>query len=76
MDPEKSARNYASHRWKSELQSTPSVYEWVCYCDDCGCENLGDPAEFPNLEYPNCTQDADDLEHPLGHTGSETLAGN
>jgi len=59
MDAETKERNYRSHKWKSVLQSTPSVYEWVCYCEDCGCENMGDPAEFPELEYPNCGSEGD-----------------
>lgn len=75
MDAETRERNYKSHKWKSQLQSTPSVYEWVCFCDVCGCENLGDPNEFPDLEYPECDLSLG-LENLLGHPGSETLAGN
>ena len=50
---------YASHRWKSERQMTDygTGYEYFSVCDECGCENRGDPAEFPELDYPACEDD-------------------
>lgn len=27
-----------NHQWKTQLISTPDVYERVCYCDVCGAE--------------------------------------
>lgn len=32
-----------THRWKSQLQSTPDIYEWATWCEECGCQN--DPRE-------------------------------
>jgi hypothetical protein len=28
--------------------------EMMAYCQDCGCEDMGDPAELPELKYPRC----------------------
>lgn len=54
--------NYASHRWTSRRQYIPGEPdEWVTYCADCGVEDLGDPAEFPELAYPHCNDMGDEL---------------
>lgn len=54
-------RNYAQHRWVGQRAgSAPDMaesYEYVSYCGVCGCENHGDPAEFPWLDYPPCEGD-------------------
>lgn len=56
MTSEESATNFRSHQWKtSGPQGSPAdPGDRVVFCDDCGCENQGDPAEFPQLEYPAC----------------------
>lgn len=52
---------YSTHRWVGgRMGGSPAneaSYEQVCYCADCGCENLGDPAEFPELQYPPCDRE-------------------
>jgi len=46
---------YDSHRWTGKRQCIPGEPdEWFRYCDACGCEDLGDPREFPDLNYPRC----------------------
>ena len=53
---------YYSHRWKTMFQPIEGIaspVEAVCYCMDCGCENMGDPAEFPELKYPQCERSAE-----------------
>lgn len=54
---------YATHHWTGR-QAGGSPFdagscEWVCHCKDCGCENIGDPDEFPWLKYPACEAVAD-----------------
>lgn len=53
--------SYSSHRWKRERQMTDygAGYEYIVVCDDCGCENRGDPFEFPELEYLYCPTEKD-----------------
>jgi hypothetical protein len=47
---------YYSHTWKSEKQMTDygSGTEYVTVCKECGYEDRGSPAEFPELKYPFC----------------------
>lgn len=54
--------NYLSHRWETHRVSTPNGEDIECYCADCGCENRGDPNEFPELEYPHCADVGDWFE--------------
>jgi hypothetical protein len=48
--------NYASHHFATaRLGGDPGAPpEFVRYCSECGCLDRGDPAEFPELEYPAC----------------------
>ena len=52
---------YKTHRWVgARMGGSPaneSSYEWIIFCADCGCEDLGDPAEFPQLQYPVCDRE-------------------
>ena len=52
---------YDSHSWKTERQMADygAGVEYIVVCDECGCEYHGDPAEFPELEYPMCDQMGD-----------------
>lgn len=52
-------QNYDSHKWDSTYQSygASEPGEWVTWCPDCGCEDYGDPDEFPELEYPPCERE-------------------
>lgn len=52
--------NYDSHNWTGQQMGGSPVEatsaEWVCYCSECGCENRGEPAELPEIDYPNCAE--------------------
>jgi len=54
--PVPSRHAYRTHRWVSHRQMTDygTGYEYVCFCDECGTENMGDPDEFPELKYITC----------------------
>ena len=56
-----SSDNYATHHWIGARQDTDygTGFEYISFCANCGCEDLGDPAEFPELAYPNCNDMAD-----------------
>jgi hypothetical protein len=49
---------YDTHRWNSRQRGgspdDANSAEMICACEECGCENMGDPAEFPDLDYPIC----------------------
>ena len=54
-----STDNYRTHKWtfhpsNSAFGNDPT--DPVTVCSECGCEDRGDPAEFPELEYPNCEE--------------------
>lgn len=53
------AERYASHKWKSERQMTDygTGTEYVTACEECGMESQGDPAEFPDFQYPICQKE-------------------
>lgn len=61
IDKDRIRNAYLSHTWiHSLLGGNPAEstsYEHVVSCSKCGCENEGDPAEFPNLRYPHCDSD-------------------
>lgn len=52
--------NYSSHKWESTLVSTSDCREYECYCSECGIENVGDPQEFDNVNYPHCEEVSSD----------------
>lgn len=48
---------FDTHSWVTKDAGGPSdPPDYVTYCRVCGIEHLGDPAEFPELEYPPCHQ--------------------
>ncbi len=49
---------FHSHKWLTITSSTSDGIERTTFCADCGCEYMGDPAEFPELIYPACGEDA------------------
>lgn len=52
--------NYTSHKWKgyrTDVPGQPTEYDRAC--EDCGCADLGDPGEFPDLQYPHCDEMGD-----------------
>jgi len=54
---DRSIAAYNSHTWvghRSYIPGEPDNYDE--YCSECGCTNLGDPVEFPDLEYPFCDE--------------------
>ncbi len=53
---DQSLRNYATHKWHMRFTvGTPSeASERIIVCDECGCEDFGNPAEFDWLMYPAC----------------------
>ncbi len=56
MTNKQSILNYNSHSWVSKKD--PLTGENYVYCNECKCENLGDPREFEIIEYINCNEDA------------------
>lgn len=50
---ETSYNNYLSHSWQSSI-SDFETGEKTRECENCGCEDKGDPREFDWLEYPHC----------------------
>ncbi len=50
--------HFKSHKWNTHMQRVDygSGAEPVVYCEVCGCEDQGDPSEFPKLVYPFCGQ--------------------
>lgn len=53
---------YRSHKWTSKRRGGRpddlDANEVVIYCVECGIENVGDPAEIPDLRYPMCFEEA------------------
>jgi len=49
------------HKWKSQRAGGPpdvaDSYETVTYCENCGGEYPGDPAEFPEHQFPCAADD-------------------
>lgn len=45
-----------AHKWKTQRGGGPpdvaDSYEHITYCENCGGEYPGDPAEFPDKQYP------------------------
>jgi hypothetical protein len=61
IDQDKNQENYSSHKWKTDRYSSAEIgIEYVTTCYECGIENMGDPSEFPEMEYPNCNE----VEYP------------
>lgn len=47
--------NYATHKFVTYRNHVPGYPSDIyVYCERCGCEDRGDPAEFPELSYPAC----------------------
>lgn len=55
-DPFASLRAYASHTWIGRIQpgTVHGPEEHFRVCSVCGCEDIGDPAEFDWMQYPDC----------------------
>jgi hypothetical protein len=47
---------YLTHSFKRERQMTDygTGFEYLRVCKNCGLEDQGHPAEFPDIQYPNC----------------------
>lgn len=57
-------KNYASHTWVASRCGGPSdPPEWITYCAVCGIEDLGNPIEFTDIEYPVC----EDVQYSMTH---------
>lgn len=56
--------NYDTHKWKSDRDFL--TLEWLCWCDQCGIENNGDPREFWSHQYPPCTPEPEIEEGEIG----------
>ncbi len=52
---------YESHVWVGRVQpgTVHGPEEHFRICDRCGCQDLGDPAEFDWLEYHECEPEPD-----------------
>jgi len=65
MSAEEQDANYRSHRFVTRLAggdpAEAGSYERVRVCEACGCEDAGDPAEFPELFYPDCGDEDTDV---------------
>jgi hypothetical protein len=51
--------NYESHKFQTRMTvgTADAPSERYRVCDECGCEDQGDPAEFPALDYPPCERE-------------------
>lgn len=55
IDEQTNLDNYNSHTWQTYRHDSEFIgVEYVVACSECGHENIGDPIEFPDVEYINC----------------------